>query len=79
VPSYFEILTGVAYRWFADVAVEAAVVEVGSGDAGPTNIADGRVAVITNVSIDTPSSSAAPDSISPGEGRNRQAGSTLVS
>ena len=53
VPSYFEILTGAAYRWFADVAVEAAVVEVGLGGRwDATNIADGRVAVITNVSID---------------------------
>jgi dihydrofolate synthase/folylpolyglutamate synthase len=53
VPSYFEILTGVAYRWFADVAVEAAVVEVGLGGRwDATNIADGTVAVITNVSID---------------------------
>ncbi len=53
VPSYFEILTGVAYRWFADVAVEAAVVEVGLGGRwDATNIADGRVAMVTNVSID---------------------------
>jgi dihydrofolate synthase/folylpolyglutamate synthase len=53
VPSYFEILTGVAYRWFADVAVEAAVVEVGLGGRfDATNVADGRVAVVTNVSVD---------------------------
>jgi dihydrofolate synthase/folylpolyglutamate synthase len=31
VPSYFEILTGAALTWFADVAVEAAVLEVGLG------------------------------------------------
>jgi len=53
VPSYFEILTAVAYRWFADVAVAAAVVEVGLGGRwDATNIADGQVAVVTNVSID---------------------------
>lgn len=52
-PSYFEILTGVAFRYFADVAVEAAVVEVGLGGRwDATNIAAGRVAAITNVSID---------------------------
>ena len=28
-PSYFEILTAAAFRWFADVAVDVAVVEVG--------------------------------------------------
>ncbi|HEV3451803.1 MAG TPA: Mur ligase family protein, partial [Acidimicrobiia bacterium] len=53
VPSFFEILTGVAYRWFADVAVDAAVVEVGLGGRfDATNVADGRVAVVTNVSVD---------------------------
>jgi dihydrofolate synthase / folylpolyglutamate synthase len=52
-PSYFEILTAAAFRYFADVAAEAAVVEVGLGGTwDATNVADGRVAVITNVSID---------------------------
>jgi dihydrofolate synthase/folylpolyglutamate synthase len=53
VPSYFEILTGAALTWFADVAVEAAVLEVGMGGTwDATNVANGRVAVVTNVSID---------------------------
>ncbi len=53
VPSYFEILTGVAYRWFADVAVDAAVIEVGVGGRwDATNVAAGRVAAVTNVSVD---------------------------
>src|SRR5262249_37076136 len=52
-PSFFELLTAGAYQWFADVAVEAAVVEVGLGGLwDATNVADGRVAVVTNVSID---------------------------
>jgi len=52
-PSYFEILTAAALRWFDDVAVQAAVVEVGMGGAGDaTNVVDGRVAVVTNVTID---------------------------
>jgi dihydrofolate synthase/folylpolyglutamate synthase len=52
-PSYFEILTAAAFRFFADVAVEAAVAEVGLGGRwDATNVADGRVAVVTNVSID---------------------------
>jgi dihydrofolate synthase/folylpolyglutamate synthase len=52
-PSYFEILTAGAYRWFADVAVDGAVVEVGVGGLwDATNAADGVVAVVTNVSID---------------------------
>ncbi|HUF84590.1 MAG TPA: Mur ligase family protein [Acidimicrobiia bacterium] len=51
--SYFEILTGAALSWFADVAVEVAVVEVGLGGTwDATNVVDGQVAVVTNVSID---------------------------
>ena len=52
-PSYFEILTGVAYRWFADIAVDAAVIEVGVGGRwDATNVVAGRVAAVTNVSVD---------------------------
>ena len=52
-PSYFEILTAAAYRFFADAAVEVAVVEVGLGGTwDATNVADGVVAVVTNVSLD---------------------------
>ena len=52
-PSYFEILTAAAYRFFADVAVDVAVAEVGLGGTwDATNVADGTVAVVTNVSID---------------------------
>jgi dihydrofolate synthase/folylpolyglutamate synthase len=49
----FEILTAAAFRWFADVAVDVAVVEVGLGGRwDATNVADGQVAVVTNVSLD---------------------------
>jgi dihydrofolate synthase / folylpolyglutamate synthase len=52
-PSYFEILTAAALRWFGDVAVDVAVVEVGLGGEGDaTNVVDGLVAVVTNVSMD---------------------------
>jgi dihydrofolate synthase/folylpolyglutamate synthase len=51
--SYFEILVGVALRWFADEAVDVAVVEVGMGGTwDATNVVDGRVAAITNVAVD---------------------------
>jgi dihydrofolate synthase/folylpolyglutamate synthase len=51
--SYFEILTAAAYRIFADVAVDVAAVEVGLGGTwDATNVADGTVAVVTNVSLD---------------------------
>ncbi|MGI8663792.1 MAG: bifunctional folylpolyglutamate synthase/dihydrofolate synthase [Acidimicrobiales bacterium] len=52
-PSYFELLTAAAFRWFADVAVDVAVVEVGLlGRYDATNVADGVVAVLTNVGHD---------------------------
>src|SRR5438552_13303645 len=52
-PTVFEILTAAAFRWFADIAVDAGVVEVGLGGRwDATNVADGQVAVVTNVSLD---------------------------
>jgi dihydrofolate synthase/folylpolyglutamate synthase len=52
-PSYFEIVTAAALDWFADVAVDVAVLEVGMGGLwDATNVADAAVAVITNVDID---------------------------
>lgn len=52
-PSYFEILTAAAYLWFADVAVDVAVIEVGMlGRWDATNVADADVAVLTNVGQD---------------------------
>src|SRR3954447_42719 len=52
-PSHFEILTLAALRWFADIAVDVAVVEVGLGGRwDSTNIVDGQVAVVTNVGLD---------------------------
>jgi dihydrofolate synthase / folylpolyglutamate synthase len=52
-PSFFDIVTAAAFRWFADEAVDVAVVEVGMGGTwDATNIVDGVVAVVTNVSID---------------------------
>jgi dihydrofolate synthase / folylpolyglutamate synthase len=52
-PSRFELLTAGAFRWFADLAVDVAVVEVGLlGRYDATNVADGTVAVVTNVGHD---------------------------
>jgi dihydrofolate synthase/folylpolyglutamate synthase len=52
-PSYFEVLTAAALRWFSDVAVDVAVIEVGLlGRWDATNVCDGQVAVITNIGMD---------------------------
>ena len=51
--SYFELLTAAALKWFADIAVDVAVVEVGLlGRYDATNVCDGLVAVVTNVGHD---------------------------
>jgi len=52
-PSWFEVVTAAAYRLFSDVAVEAAVVEVGiAGRWDATNVLDAQVAVATTVDVD---------------------------
>src|SRR5687768_12158713 len=51
--SYFELLTAAAFRWFAEIAVDVAVVEVGLlGRYDATNVCDAAVAVVTNVGYD---------------------------
>ena len=52
-PTWFEILTAAAFRYFADRPVDVAVVEVGMGGRwDATNIADGAVSIVTNVALD---------------------------
>jgi dihydrofolate synthase/folylpolyglutamate synthase len=52
-PTRFELLTAAALSWFATEPVDAMVVEVGLGGTWDcTNVVDGDVAVLTNVSFD---------------------------
>ncbi|MEZ5341979.1 MAG: folylpolyglutamate synthase/dihydrofolate synthase family protein [Acidimicrobiales bacterium] len=52
-PGRFEILTAAAFVWFAELGVEAAVIEVGLlGRFDATNVIDADVAVITNIGKD---------------------------
>jgi len=52
-PTEFELLTAVAFRWFAERAVDVALVEVGlGGRLDATHAWDGGVAVVTNVALD---------------------------
>jgi dihydrofolate synthase/folylpolyglutamate synthase len=52
-PTRFELLTAAALAWFADEAVDAAVIEVGLGGTwDATNVVEGEVAVVTNISFD---------------------------
>lgn len=52
-PTWFELMTAAAYRYFGDEAVSAAVVEVGlGGRLDATNVVEAAVAVVTNVELD---------------------------
>ena len=51
--TYFETLTAMAFEWFFDRGVHVAVVEAGlGGEYDATNVAEARVAVVTNVGSD---------------------------
>lgn len=51
--NWFECLTAAGFSFFADKPVDVAVVEVGMGGRwDATNVADGTVAVVTNISLD---------------------------
>ncbi|MBI2079364.1 bifunctional folylpolyglutamate synthase/dihydrofolate synthase [Candidatus Micrarchaeota archaeon] len=51
--TFFEALTGIAFKYFADKDVDWAVVEVGlGGRLDATNIADAAISVITNVELE---------------------------
>lgn len=51
--TYFEVMVVLAYAAFSDAPVDVAIVEVGLGGVwDATNVADGKVSVITPISID---------------------------
>ncbi len=51
--TWFELVTAAAYTWFADLAAEVVVAEVGLGGRfDATNVANADVAVVTNVELD---------------------------
>lgn len=51
--SYFELTSAMAFAWFSENSVDAAVVEVGlGGRLDATNAADGEVAVVTGIDLD---------------------------
>lgn len=52
-PSFFEMLTAMAFEYFASTGIEIAVLEVGMGGRlDATNVVDACVAVITDISLD---------------------------
>ena len=52
-PSFFEMLTAIAFEYFAQRRVDIAVLEVGMGGRlDATNVVEPRVSVITDISLD---------------------------
>jgi dihydrofolate synthase / folylpolyglutamate synthase len=52
-PSFFEMMTAIAFEYFAREKVELAVLEVGMGGRlDATNVVDPRVSVITDIDLD---------------------------
>jgi dihydrofolate synthase / folylpolyglutamate synthase len=52
-PSFFEMMTAIAFLYFAQERVEIAVLEVGMGGRlDATNVVEPRVSVITDISLD---------------------------
>lgn len=52
-PSFFELTTALAFRYFADAGVDVAVVEVGlGGRLDCTNILTPLLSIVTNISLD---------------------------
>ena len=51
--SFFEITTGLAFKWFDDIQVDIAVIEVGlGGRLDSTNILTPELAVVTSIGLD---------------------------
>jgi dihydrofolate synthase/folylpolyglutamate synthase len=52
-PTYFEVLTAIAFKYFADEAVDVALIETGlGGRLDSTNVITPEVSVITRVAMD---------------------------
>ena len=53
VLSFFEITTGLAFKWFADAGVDAAVIEAGlGGRLDSTNVLTPELALVTTIGLD---------------------------
>jgi dihydrofolate synthase / folylpolyglutamate synthase len=59
--TYFELLTAMAYWWFADAPVDVGIFEVGMGGRwDATNLVRGDVAVLNEIDVDHPELGASP-------------------
>lgn len=77
--TYFEILTALAYLWFADKPVDAGVFEVGmGGEWDATNLIDTKVAVFCSIDLDHPELGATVEEVATEKAGIIKPGSTVV-
>jgi dihydrofolate synthase / folylpolyglutamate synthase len=77
--TYFELLTAMAFAWFADVPVDVAVVEVGMGGRwDATNLVRGDVAVLGEIDVDHPQLGGSPAEVATEKVGIVEPGSTVV-
>ena len=78
--TFYEALTTLAFVWFAELPVDAQVIEVGMGGTwDATNLVDGEVAVINRVSLDHPELGDTPAAVAGEKAGIIKRGATVVS
>jgi dihydrofolate synthase/folylpolyglutamate synthase len=78
--TFYEALTALAFTWFAELPVDAQVVEVGMGGTwDATNLVHGEVAVINHVTLDHPELGDTPAAVAAEKAGIIKRGATVVS
>jgi dihydrofolate synthase / folylpolyglutamate synthase len=77
--TYFELLTAMAFAWFADVPVDVSIIEVGMGGTwDATNLVRGDVAVLSEIDLDHPQLGGTPAEVAGEKVGIVKDGSTVV-
>jgi dihydrofolate synthase / folylpolyglutamate synthase len=78
--TFYEALTILAFTWFAELPVDAQVVEVGMGGTwDATNLVNGEVAVVNRVALDHPELGDTPAAVAAEKAGIIKPGATVVS
>jgi dihydrofolate synthase / folylpolyglutamate synthase len=78
--TFYEALTALAFTWFAELPVDAQVVEVGMGGTwDATNLVHGEVAIVNRVALDHPELGDTPAAVATEKAGIIKRGATVVS
>jgi dihydrofolate synthase / folylpolyglutamate synthase len=78
--TFYEALTAMAFTWFAELPVDAQVIEVGMGGTwDATNLVHGQVAIINRVGLDHPELGDTPAAVAAEKAGIIKHGATVVS